>query len=109
MSTCQPRDGATTRQVPNSAESSKACSPSSRASALATAAGIAGDGEVEVGDLAAERRVADRPAGDPDALLPAERPDRRRPGAARRGVRRRGSRRPRVTRGTRGEIAQVTS
>ena len=34
---------------------------------------VAGDGEVEVGDLAAERRVADGAAGDPGPL-PAERP-----------------------------------
>jgi hypothetical protein len=35
--------------------------------------GIAGDGEVEIVDLAAKRRVADRPARDPDPLRSAER------------------------------------
>ncbi len=45
---------------------------------LGDGAGIAGDGEVEVGDRAAERRVADGPTGDPDALSPAQRGDRRR-------------------------------
>ncbi len=45
---------------------------------LGDGAGVTGDGEVEVGDRAAERRVADRPTGDPDALSPAQRGDRRR-------------------------------
>ena len=45
---------------------------------LGDLAGVAGDGEVEVGDLAAERRVADRAARDPGPLSPAERADRRR-------------------------------
>ena len=62
--------------MPNSAESSKACSPSSAAIALRGGAGIAGDGEVEIGDLAAERRVADGAADDPDVRPLAQRPPR---------------------------------
>ena len=38
--------------------------------------GVSGDGEVEVGDLEAERRVADRPAGDPGGLAVRQRPSR---------------------------------
>ena len=38
---------------------------------LGDRAGIAGDGEVEVADLAPERRVADRAAGDPDLRSPS--------------------------------------
>ena len=73
---------------------------------------VAGDGEVEVGDLAAQRRVAHRAADDPDALgSPAERAaPRRRPAARARGcARRRGSTRHAARRGTRAEIPQVTS
>ena len=42
-------------------------------------AGIARDREVEVGDVTAERRVANRPAGDPDAVAA---PSQRLAGAA---------------------------
>ena len=37
---------------------------------------VAGDGEVEVGDLAPQRRVANRPADDPDPLALSQAPAR---------------------------------
>ena len=70
---------------------------------------VARDGQVEVGDRAAEGRVAHRPTRDPDALGAAQ--------SASRGARERrrakvvgeAHGRPAGIRGTRGEIPQVTS
>ncbi len=69
--------------------------------------GVSGDGEVEVGDLAAERRVADRPAGDPGGLAVRQRPsrDRDRP----RRAEAIGEAAHSNTLGTRAEIPQVIS
>ena len=105
------RRGRRRARCANSAESSKACPPPLAAIAFAAARGVAGDGEVEVGDLAAERRVADRAAGDPDVARRAARAPSRASAtdaAPRRGDRR-GSRARSRSRGTRAEIPQVTS
>ncbi len=73
---------------------------------LGDALGVAGDGEVEVGHLAAELRVADRAAGDPDTVLAGERP----PGESdqRRGFEAFAEAQA-STRGTRAEMPQVIS
>ena len=68
MSACQAWSAATTRQVPNSAESSKAWPPLSRPIAFAAAAGITGDGEVEIGHFAAQSGVANGATDDPGTL-----------------------------------------
>ena len=74
---------------------------------LRRGAGVAGDGEVEVGDLPPQRRVADGAADDPDPLAAAERPPWRRPtsGAASQAL----GEAHAARRGTRAEIPQVTS
>ena len=110
-STCQARSRATTRQVPNSAESSKAWLAELAAIASAAAARVAGDGEVEVGHLPPEGRVANRAADDPDLRRAAERArrGRRRPSARCRGRCARAVTAHAARRGTRAEIPQVTS
>ncbi len=105
-SICRERSDATTRQVPNSAESSKAWPPPSLAIALAAAAGIPGDGKIEIGHLAAERRVADGAADDPRLAAALQSA----PGQVDRRRRREAIREAHaVARDTRAEIPQVIS
>ena len=105
-SICQERSGATVRQVPNSAESSKACPPPSRAIAFAAAAGSPA--------TARSRSVTSRPSAASriapptiQASFPAlQRPPRQRD---RRRRRKAIGEAHAAARGTRAEIPQVTS
>ncbi len=68
---------------------------------------VAADGEIEVDDLAPERRVANRPADDPGPLPLARRPARQADQAG--GTEPLRDRAHTVSRGTRAEIPQLTS